>query len=1230
MCLFYMSQEFQHIKVGSGSFQSDQGSSIEIGSKTEKTMPYLDYCSGDADFSVRTAVKNLDSHNYYTVYSKDRPLLVNITSDFGANLNVTGDIISAYGSISDLFKPESLSVGMNNFNYSKFLNLITNFESTQMTKTVNGNVVEWKYDTYKLIPSNPITLFVPTNDAITKALNTMDFTEEQLIDCVHIESMLNSHIVEVPVNLSDVSVLSTKGEQLSVNGNVLTDAYGNTINVEKTIITRDGSVIYVIDTMINVPTIGTLIKNDKKAYNGYTLFHNNNQSTTFLIDNNGSVVHHWPGTRNPGVTYLIKTGKRRGQLIRGTQDPNFRKSNPKMNYGGSRGYIEVVDWDGTVLWELKLSGKYLVHDKDGVNYRHTLFHHDVAYNEMNDSIFVQTWVSYSYDECVAAGRDKTILIDDNGPIEHVVFEQVLEVKIGEGVEEGVGNVLWCWNQWDHMIQNRGKYTAHYGNISENPQYIDMNYYNTSAVLDDPFHANGLDWNPERRELMMSVRGHHELIVISYDTKAIVYRWGNSLTYNMYGSQILDGQHDAKWIVHGRDKNKIMVFDNKQVEQTDTTVRVLDPRDYKLVDGIYEPLYPEYDLVVQRNLGSYFISGAQALPNNNILANLGPHGTFAEYDSTGKMVWRYTAPFKVAGGKAVIQSQGTSLVYRNNMNFRCYKYSVNDPMFQGRIFKPMILNTIVQDINNILINDDSLVLKLILRSNLLLHSAFTIREATDELLDFLIQNHVIFDKTEIYNIVDLKSIINALYLNESSAITVIPDSYTPGSIIDASNLKSVGTIICDNDLAFDGYNLVQCIGSQFVYLHDNFDVVHHYWNTVHPCSYAKIITSGKLKGCLVTLEMDSEQNTKPLILPGHGGYVNIYNWDSSLLISIKHSSETILSHHDFEYNENNGNLFIIIRETVTLDEMIEAGYDVSNYNKGTYGNYNETDFYTDKIIEVEIDLSTKEWTQVWEWKAWDHMIQYFDPTKSNYSNVQNDRKIDINAHNIKISSNDLFHTNSISYNTIRDEIVIDCPGTACVYVFSHKYTTEETQGELGDLLLKCVNYNTVENSLHDAKWINKHDLDSDIMYFNNGNPSSIRFIRRNNANNYNLTSTNSLYEEYVIPSYLKSVFIAGAEILENGNLYINSGERGIDFEIKTDNFSTILWLYRNPFLRSHTFVNTVDDLPFRENKCYKNTKYSKKEEIFINLKLHRRNTLLNYIESGFENRYSITDGADLYQ
>ena len=124
-----------------------------------------------------------------------------------------------------------------------------------------------------------------------------------------------------------------------------------------------------------------------------------------------------------------------------------------MNYGGYTGIIEIVDWNSNILFTYQSYGiKSITDNVFGTHNRHVLMHHDISYNLENDSIFVMNWVSYTFDECVALGRDPAYM----DAAQHIAFEQMEEVKIG--------NLIQLRHLYLNTNKLTGKFPSQLGNL----------------------------------------------------------------------------------------------------------------------------------------------------------------------------------------------------------------------------------------------------------------------------------------------------------------------------------------------------------------------------------------------------------------------------------------------------------------------------------------------------------------------------------------------------------------------------------------------------------------------------------------------------------------------------------------------------------------------------------------------------------------------------------------------
>jgi len=199
------------------------------------------------------------------------------------------------------------------------------------------------------------------------------------------------------------------------------------------------------------------------------------------------------------------------------------------------------------------------------------------------------------------------------------------------------------------------------------------------------------------------------------------------------------------------------------------------------------------------------------------------------------------------------------------------------------------------------------------------------------------------------------------------------------------------------------------------------------------------------------------------------------WDGSLVWAFDFTSDYHTQHHDIE-PLSNGNVLLLVNEKYSRDEAIAAGRDSL--------------LLTEDSVKVEwvaeiMPTGPTTGDMVWEWHSWDHLIQDYDATASNYGVVEDHPElIDINfAFNI---SDDWIHANALGCNEELDQIAISSRHFGELWVIDHSTTTAEAathsggnSGMGGDILYRwgnpqCYRGGTAEDQTlfgpHDIQWI----------------------------------------------------------------------------------------------------------------------------------------------------------------
>ena len=179
-------------------------------------------------------------------------------------------------------------------------------------------------------------------------------------------------------------------------------------------------------------------------------------------------------------------------------------------------------------------------------------------------------------------------------------------------------------------------------------------------------------------------------------------------------------------------------------------------------------------------------------------------------------------------------------------------------------------------------------------------------------------------------------------------------------------KTVGLFLNEPE-AFGGYTLFNKAWSETIYLIDNQGRVVHKWELDAKSLFARLLENGNL----LTLANTDQ-----------GSYVREVDRNGNVLWDCTQG----MPHHDF-LKMPNGNVLLLSRQLKTDEEVIAAGANPEfSAPEGLFAPH---------IVEVRI-TGPASCEIVWEWSAWDHLIQDFDSGKANYGVVaEHPELIDLN-------------------------------------------------------------------------------------------------------------------------------------------------------------------------------------------------------------------------------------------
>lgn len=352
--------------------------------------------------------------------------------------------------------------------------------------------------------------------------------------------------------------------------------------------------------------------------NGFILAVENGGTSSYLLAKNGNKVKEWTFEDNLGNDLqLLPSGKLLGM---------FKTQTPDVSFGGFGGLIKIINSEGETEWEyLHASNNFIAH-------------HDVEMLPNGNVLFI-SWERISSfigpQEGVASSVD--------------IFPETL-IEINPNTDE----IVWEWRSFDHIIQDVLPDANNFGDVSDNPQLIDINYNN--ADNGDIMHANGIDYDPVNDVIFLSVNFYHEIWVIDHSTTTaeaatdsggnynkggnLLYRFGNPEAYqNTAGTRLFYNNHFPNYLQSDQPgAGNVLVYGNGNDISQSTVYELQMPQNYELTPNVdNEPnivwSFTDEDLFFGR------ISGADRLENGNTIISEGDYG-FWEVTPDGSVAWKY--------------------------------------------------------------------------------------------------------------------------------------------------------------------------------------------------------------------------------------------------------------------------------------------------------------------------------------------------------------------------------------------------------------------------------------------------------------------------------------------------------------------------------------------------------------------------------------------------------------
>ncbi len=429
-----------------------------------------------------------------------------------------------------------------------------------------------------------------------------------------------------------------------------------------------------------------------------------------------------------------------------------------------------------------------------------------------------------------------------------------------------------------------------------------------------------------------------------------------------------------------------------------------------------------------------------------------------------------------------------------------------------------------------------------------------------------------------------------------------------SFLSMAQNPTIGLIL-DTPDAFEGYTLISASSATETHLIDNCGRVMNQWESEYRMGGScYLLEDGSL---LRTARLNSDT----FFGGGRGGRLERYAWSGELEWSYDYASDSAHHHHDMAVLPN-GNILILAWEFHSNSEAQELG------------RIGDENLWPPQIIEIT-PMGVNGAEIVWEWHAWDHLIQNINPSLPNFGEPSDfPNRFDINYEGptgvgpMSSRNGDWFHCNAIHYNASLDQIMLNSRRWNEFYILDHSTSSDEaassaggSAGRGGDLLYRWGNpeaYGRGGNAdqrlfgPHDAHWLQNEEGTTDaspsasVLIFNNGTdrpggprssvdeltlplqPDGTYLLSDGAA--YGPSNLDWWYPTEDTPIFF-SPFISGAQRLPNGNTLICEGDDGRIFEINPE--GEIVWEYITA--TSQFGPNTQGNEPF-ENATFRAYRY----------------------------------------
>ncbi len=423
-------------------------------------------------------------------------------------------------------------------------------------------------------------------------------------------------------------------------------------------------------------------------------------------------------------------------------------------------------------------------------------------------------------------------------------------------------------------------------------------------------------------------------------------------------------------------------------------------------------------------------------------------------------------------------------------------------------------------------------------------------------------------------------------------------------------NTIGLISLNNEIYSEGYNLLFPHNQSDVFLINSCGQIVNIWEDEGfvPGNSVYLTEDGNLVKCK---RRTTSSVNDPIWAGGGGEFIEIRSWTNDSIATFKLNDSLFRLHHDIAVMDN-GNILMISWEAKNLEESLMAGRDPDKLSQDKI--WSEAIFEWNPFID----------SIVWEWHAWDHLIQDLDDTKRNFGVIEDHPELINLNYDEHAGHPDWLHMNAIDYNEELDQIIMSIPYFNEFWIIDHSTTTTEAASHKGgrsdmggDLICRWGNPQTYNRgSENDQRLFFQHDVHWVDPISGLGAKNFSKIALYNNRVGEELSTVNSLilpwnpqenryemsgetfgptaFDRTVVHPFDEprsiSSSLSSAQLLPNDNFLICAGRWGYNYEVTPA--GELAWEYITPIVRGQRGMQGDTSLTINANLTFRIKRYPK--------------------------------------